>query len=196
MTSNRPFVKVLLLVAMLSVGFWVASQFPDLVITLVISSLTAFVLKPVVTILEFRLGMRRSIAIAATFVALLGLVLYLSIELLPLLIDGAKSMYAEFKVFPFEQKLRDAAKDIAANSPFFNADAIVHKVNGLLAGGTELLGSMLGAAAGFLVNLAIVPFITYFILAEWDEMQKKIIENVPNKYLDRKSTRLNSSHRL
>jgi predicted PurR-regulated permease PerM len=184
MTSNRPFVKVLFLLALISAGFWVASQFPDLVITLIISALAAFVLKPVVTILEFRLGMRRSIAIATTFASLLAVLTYLSFEVLPLLVDGVKTMYAQVKVFPFEQKLNQAAKEFAGQSLFVNAEMIVQKVNAALAAGTEAFGSMLGSAAGFLVNLAILPFITYFILAEWDDLQKKLIEKVPNKYFE------------
>ena len=43
---------------------------------------------------------------------------------------------------------------------------------------------MLASMAGFVVNLAIVPFITYFILAEGDTAIKKLIERVPNKYFE------------
>ena len=55
---------------------------------------------------------------------------------------------------------------------------------GVIAAGTEFFGQFLDGLASFLVNLAIVPFITYFILAEGDLAFKHLIEKVPNKYFE------------
>lgn len=182
--SNRPFIKVLGLLALVIISFWVASQFPDLVITLIISLLAAFVLKPLVTFLEFRIGLRRSISIGIVFLVVGGGLVMLAVELVPFLIGRAQELYSSLKTFPFDQKLHEAAADLSARFPLLDPDMISQKVYGLISGGTSFFGSMLEGLASFLVNLAIVPFITYFILAEGDQAFKKLIERVPNKYFE------------
>ena len=66
-SSNKPFLKVLFLTALIIASFWIASYFPDLVLTIIISVLLAFILKPIVRFLEFRLALKRGIAIALVF---------------------------------------------------------------------------------------------------------------------------------
>ncbi|MEK6651112.1 MAG: AI-2E family transporter [Bacteroidota bacterium] len=182
--SNRPFIKVLGLLAIVVSSFWVASQFPDLVITLIISGLAAFILRPLVMFLEFRVGLRRSIAIGSVFLVVGGLLVLTAINLVPFLIDRAQGLYSSLKNFPFDLKLREAAVNLSAQFPIFDPQSISQKVYGAIAGGTEFFGAFLNGLASFLVNLAIVPFITYFILAEGDIVFKKLIEKVPNKYFE------------
>ena len=165
-------------------SFWISSYFPDLVLTLIISTLTAFVLKPVVVFLEFRLGLRRSLAIAVVFLLAGGATVLFAVQVVPIMIDRVRSMYDGFKNFPFDEKLNEAAKGLAANVPFVDAKVISAKVHEILTSGLQMLGDGLGAAAGFVVNLAIVPFITYFILAEGDSALKGIIQRIPNKYFE------------
>ncbi|HAV23053.1 MAG: hypothetical protein A2X67_11805 [Ignavibacteria bacterium GWA2_55_11] len=182
--ANRPFLKVLVLVALLIAGFWVMTQFPDLMITLIISGLAAFVLRPLVTFLEFRVALRRSYAIGVVFLLAGGGLAFLAVELVPFLISRLEGLYGSLKTFPFDQKLSDAAVDLSAKVPFIDAQSVSTKVYAIIAGGTEMFGSMLEGLASFLVNLAIVPFITYFILAEGDVGFKHLIEKVPNKYFE------------
>jgi predicted PurR-regulated permease PerM len=182
--SNRPFLKVLGALTIVVISFWVLSQFPDIVITLIISGLLAFVLRPLVTFLEFRIGLRRSLSIATVFLVVGGGLAMLAVEIVPFLIGRAQGLYDSFKNFPFDLKLHEAAVGLSAQFPIIDPQAISQKVYGLIAGGTELLGGLLSGLAGFLVNLAIVPFITYFILAEGDLAFKRLIEKVPNKYFE------------
>jgi predicted PurR-regulated permease PerM len=183
-TSNRPFVKVLFIIGIIIGAFWIASFFPDLVITLIVSVLSAFVLRPLVTLLEFRLGLRRGFSIAIVFLVVGGITVLAAIELVPIAIDRIKSMYDGFKNFPFDQKLNEAAKNLTASIPFTDPNSVTNKVHDFVQSGLQGLGDMLASMAGFVVNLAIVPFITYFILAEGDTAIKKLIERVPNKYFE------------
>lgn len=189
--SNRPFIKVLGLLSLVISSFWVASQFPDLVITLIISGLAAFILRPLVTFLEFRLGLRRSLAIGAVFVVVGGGLVMLAMELVPMLISRAQALYTNMKDFPFDLKLHEAAVGLSAQFPMIDPQAISQQVYGIIASGTEFFGSVLDGLASFLVNLAIVPFITYFILAEGDLAFKRLIEKVPNKYFEMSMNVLN-----
>ena len=75
-TVNKPFVKVLFFLGLIILGFWVASLFPDLVLTLIISILTAFVLKPLVYFFEYRFNLRRGLAIGIVFLLVGGITVF------------------------------------------------------------------------------------------------------------------------
>ncbi|MGB2869308.1 MAG: AI-2E family transporter [Bacteroidota bacterium] len=182
--ANRPFLKVTLLLATILLFFWLASFFPDLLITVIISVLAAFILRPLVTFFEFRLGMRRSLSIAVVFLLLGGVFAFVVYETIPLLVEGARSMYANVKDFPFDQKLADATKGFASSVPFIDPENLVLKVHALVVQGQNSLGNALTSAASVAVNLAIVPFVTYFILAEGDQGIEFVIQRVPNKYFE------------
>ncbi len=182
--SNRPAIKVAALLAIIIISFWVATYFPNLVITLITSALVSFVLKPVVDFLEFRFGMRRSLSIALVFVVTIGILVTAAVILVPIAIDRIRELYESFRTFPFDAKLAEVARDASSQIPFVNSETITQKVHDIVDGGSEMLGNSVGTLAGYAVNFAIVPFITYFILAEWDVTLKKLIERVPNKYFE------------
>jgi putative permease len=182
--SNRPAIKVAVLLAIILASFWIASYFPSLVLMLIISALAAFILRPIVKFLEFRFGLRRSLSIALVFLAVGGGLTAAFLELVPYIVDRVREMYEGFKTFPLDTKLRELTQDLSKHIPFTDPEALTQKVRGFLEGGLAMLGDSLGSAAGFAVNLFIVPFVTYFILAESDSALKKLIERVPNKYFE------------
>jgi predicted PurR-regulated permease PerM len=102
----------------------------------------------------------------------------------PIAVERLKILYDGFKIFPFEQKLNEAVVNISANIPFLDSTTVTEKVHQFVESGLEGLNNMLNAMIGFLANLVIIPFITYFILAEGDVAVKKLIERVPNKYFE------------
>lgn len=182
--SNRPAFKVVALLAIILLSFWIASFFPNLVVTLILSALTAFVLKPVVNVLEFRFGIRRSLSIAAVFLVAGTLTVTTLIYLVPFAVDRIREMYEGFRSFPFDAKLAEVVRNASSGIPFIDPDTATRKVHGVIDGAVDSLSNSMGAAAGFAVNFAIVPFITYFILAGWDRFLKTLIEHVPNKYFE------------
>jgi putative permease len=182
--SNKPFVKVLIIVGLIILGFWIASFFPDLVLTLIISTLTAFILKPLVRFFEFRFGFKRGVAIAAVFFLVGGTAVFLLVEAIPLLVSRVRLMYGQLHDFPFEEKFTLAAKEMAAHIPFMDPSTIGDKVHGFMQQVLASIGEATGKAATYLVNLIIIPFITYFILAEGDIGTKKLVEKIPNKYFE------------
>ena len=182
--SNKPFIKVVLLVGLIILGFWIASFFPDLVLTLIISTLTAFILKPLVRFLEFRFGLKRWFAIAVVFLFVGGMAVFILIETIPLLVSRMRFMYEQLKNFPFEAKLTVTAKEMSAHIPFVDPSTIGDKVHTFTQQLLDSLGETTGTVASYLVNLLIIPFITYFILAEGDIGLKKFVERIPNKYFE------------
>ena len=182
--ANRPLLKVTSLLAIILLFFWMASFFPDLLTTTIISILAAFVLRPFVSFLEFRFGMRRSLSIGVVFLLLGGTFAFVAYETIPFLVDGARSMYESVKGFPFDQKLAEATKGISASVPMIDPENLALRIHAWVLQGQATLGNALTSAASLAVNLAIVPFVTYFILAEGDRGIEFLIRRVPNKYFE------------
>ena len=182
--SNRPFLKVAALLAIIIFCFWIASFFSGLVLTLIVSGLSAFVMRPLVQLLEFRLGLRRSLSIAIVFILAGGATVLGLMQIIPIFTNTVRSMYDAFKVFNFDDKLNEVAQGLTVHIPFIKSEDLVKKAHVALDAGLQMLGNTAGTLAGFAVNLAIVPFITYFVLAEGDGAMKKLIEHVPNKYFE------------
>jgi len=194
-TPHRPLLKVSLIVSLLLLAFWIGSLFPDLVLALIASGLTAFILSPVVRWLEFRVGMKRSLAILSTFLVVGGAIVVIFLSLIPFLIDRARSIYAQLSSFPFDEKLMEAARGVEKSIPFISAAELTKGIQSYISGSVQQLGSVLQNSLAALVTLAIVPFVTYFILAEGNTGVKRLIERVPNKYFEMTLNVLNKIQR-
>lgn len=194
-SANRPITKVTLLLAILLTAFWVASLVPSLVLALILSTILSFVLKPVVKVLEFRMGLRRSIAILSVFVLAGGTLVLLSLQTVPIIVSRLEELYNQFKTFPFQEKLDVAARDLTEHLPFLDAPSVSAKANEIISGGFEMFNDVLENIVSFLAMLGIVPFITYFALAEGDIALKRLIQRVPNKYFEMTLNVLNKIQR-
>jgi putative permease len=183
-THNKPFVKVIAFLALIILFFWIASFFPDLVLTVICSILIAFILRPLVRILEFKFNLKRGAAIALVFVLVGGIVVFTLVETIPLMISRLQSMYEQLRQFPFEEKLTVAAKEMTIHIPFVDSSTMGTRVHGMIEQFVLFAGDAAGTAVSYLLNLAIVPFITYFILAEGDAGIKSFVEKIPNKYFE------------
>jgi putative permease len=182
--SNRPLIKVIAFLGLIIVLFWIATYFPDLVLTILISILIAFVLKPLVRALEFKYNMKRGAAIGLIFLLVGGIFVITLIETIPLLIDRFRLMYGQLRNFPFEEKLTVAAKEMTVHIPFIDSSSVGAKVHELIQQIILSAGDAASTALSYSVNLAIIPFITYFILAEGDTGIKTLVERIPNKYFE------------
>ena len=182
--STHAYVKVIVLLALLIAGFWALWHVADLFIVLIASALTAFVLKGPVKFLEYRLGMRRSAAIAVVFLSLGAVLTTAALLGIPFLVGRVQAMAGGFRTFPFEVKLSEVARDLTAGVPFLEPNDVVAFIHRALAAGREWMGSALGTAAGLAIDFFVVPFVVYFILAEGEEAVRHLIERVPNKYFE------------
>lgn len=182
--SNRPMTKVLFLLGIIILGFWIISFFPDLVLTLLFSILSAFILRPLVALIEFRFGIRRLFSVSIVFLIVGGGLIIIGVLFIPFVFERLKILNDGFRNFPFNQKLNEAAINLTSNIPFTNPETVTQKVHAFVQSGLQWLNNLLASTTGFLVNLAIVPFITFFILAEGDIAIRELIERVPNKYFE------------
>jgi predicted PurR-regulated permease PerM len=134
--------------------------------------------------LEFKFNLKRGAAIGVVFILVGGIVVFTLIETIPLLISRIRSMYEQLRQFPFEAKLTLTAKEMTAHIPFVDSSTMGTKVHEFIQQLILSTGEAAGTTVSYMVNLAIVPFITYFILAEGDLGIKSLVENIPNKYFE------------
>lgn len=181
---SHPIIKVTLLIASIVLAFWIASFFPDLVLALIISALAAFILGPFVSIVENRFGMKRVPAIITTFITVGGSLVYLLSLLIPIALDRLVSILDQIRQFPFESKLQELTKGLEGTLPFISGASLAQSIHGMIERAADEAGSLLQNALGTLVTLAIVPFVTYFILADGRRAFTALIEQVPNRYFE------------
>ena len=181
---SHPIIKITLLIASIALAFWIASFFPDLVLALIISALAAFILGPFVSAFESRFGMKRVPAIIITFITIGGSLVYLLSLLLPIALDRLISIHGQIRQFPFESKLQELTKGLEGTLPFINSTSLAQSIQGMIERATDEAGATLERALGTLVTLVIVPFVTYFILADGRRAFTTLIESVPNRYFE------------
>jgi putative permease len=181
---KSPFAKVLLLLVMLSACFWIACLFPTLLIALITSLLLAFILRPLVRLLEVHANLNRTVSIACVFLFLAGFLYFNAANGIPVLIDHVGGLYAGFKSFPLDEKLDELVRDLVSGVPIVNPQTASSKVRLLVENSMRSIGQNAAAAAGSAFSFFIVPFVTYFALAEGDRATKRVLERVPNKYFE------------
>lgn len=182
--TNHALRKSGMILGIIVCAFYILSYFPTIVAVLILSGLASFILKPIVYYLEYRMGIRRWIAITVVFATLGISFLASALVLLPVLLERAQTLYATFRNFPFEQALQKAAQDFSVSLPFVDANTIVVKVHSVLAGFQKDSEIFLNNLASSSLSLILVPFLTYFILADGDRVMKRLIEHVPNNYFE------------
>jgi len=181
---HRPSVKVTALLLALSAMFGVACLFPSLLIALTIALLLAFVLNPLVRYLEITVGLKRTLSVVIVFLAVTLFVFVNSLQGIPLLIESGKDIYRRFQDFPLDQKVNELATALAARFPILNPHTASLKVRAIIDSTVGSASEGVSSVASSLFSMLIIPFVTYFALAEGDRATKHLIERVPNKYFE------------
>ena len=182
--TTNPTLRVTALLALLSAAFSVACLFPSILVALILSLLLAFVLRPPVRFFEIHLGMNRSISIVVVFLLLILFILFNAANGIPVVLRHIRELYAGFRDFPLDQKLDELVRDVAKGLPIINPQIASHKLRTLIDASIQSVGQDAASAAGSAFSLMIIPFVTYFALAEGDRATKRLLERVPNKYFE------------
>ncbi len=183
-TPSHPFIKVAFLIGIIAIAFWIASFFPDLVLALILSALAAFILGPFVSAFESRFGMKKVPAIITTFITVGGSIVYFLSLMLPMLLDRLILIHGQIQQFPFEAKLQELTKGLEATFPFIYSASLARTIHEAIQTGADEAGSSIQKALGTIVTLVIVPFVTYFLLADGRQGFITLIERVPNRYFE------------
>ncbi len=181
---HRPSVKVAALLLLLSASFVIVCVFPALLIALIIAILLSFVLKPLVRFFEISVGMNRTFSIAVVFVLLGAFAFFNGSRAVPVVMDSVRDIYQRFQHFPLDQKIDELLRSFASGIPVIDPQTASQKVRAMIDSSLSSAGQSAAAAAGSLFSFFIIPFVTYFALAEGDKAAKKLLERVPNKYFE------------
>jgi putative permease len=183
-STTHPTIRVTGILAILVAGFAIASLFPMLLIAMILSLLLAFMLKPFVKFFEIRLGIPHTFSVVIVLALLILFIALNAAQGVPDLLNHVRSMYAGFRDFPLDQKIDELVRDVSKGVPFVNPQKASVRIRLILNEGLQALVQGASSAAGSAFALLIIPFVTYFTLAEGDHAAKRMLERVPNKYFE------------
>ncbi len=175
--------KVFLITMAIALPIFVMSTFKDLFLILVVSFTLTFILKPLVDYIE-NLGADRWIAVLMIFVGL-GSIAVLGIMILfPVISSQVAQISSAFSKDRLSIMLNDLSIQISHQVPFLKSESVREHMNNSLVGFGESAGTALSGLFSTAATLAIVPFITFFLLSDYYTMQKSFIRNMPNRYFE------------
>lgn len=175
--------KVFLVTMAIALPIFVLSTFEDLFLILVISFTLTFILRPVVDSIE-NLGVVRWLAVLLVFVALGSIAVVGIMLLFPVISSQVGQITAAFSKERLTVMLNDLSVQVSSSVPFLKSDAIREQLNSSLVTFGNVASEALAGLLGTVASLAIVPFITFFMLSDYYNMQKSFIRNMPNKYFE------------
>lgn len=175
--------KVFLVTMAIALPIFVLSTFEDLFLILVISFTLTFILRPVVDYIE-NLGAARWVAVLIVFTGLGSIAVLGVVMLLPVISLQVGQITAAFSKERLTVMLNDLSTQLSVKIPFMKSEAIREQLNSALVSFGDSAGSALSGLLGTVATLALVPFITFFLLSDYYNMQKSFVRSMPNKYFE------------
>jgi putative permease len=175
--------KVFLVTMAIALPIFVTSTFKDLFLILVVSFTLTFILKPIVDYIE-NLGAARWVAVLIMFAGLGSIAVVAVIILFPVISMQVTQITAAFSKERLTVMLNDLSLQISAQVPFLKSEAVREQMNTSLVEFGNSAGTALSGLLGTAATLSIVPFITFFMLSDYYNMQKSLIRSMPNKYFE------------
>jgi len=175
--------KVFLVTMAIALPVLVLSTFENLFLILIISFALTMILKPIVDYLE-RFGFARWAAVMTIFVVLGSVAVVGVMALFPIISAQVSQIATAFSKERLTLMLNDLSSQISHQLPFLKSESIREQLNSTLVSIGNAAGETLSTVLGTAASLAIVPFITYFLLNDYYRMQKAFIRSLPNKYFE------------
>jgi putative permease len=156
----------------------------SVVMMFIIALLLSVLLNPMVDFMERR-GIHRGLAILITMLIILGVIAFTVSLIIPGIIRAVESLSSKLQSDVINDLNRKIEIFFAEN--FNNAELarnVTQKMNEI---GLKLLGSMaefFKSVGSVLASVAIVPFITFFLIKDMRKFKRAIISKIPNKYFE------------
>jgi len=175
--------KVFLVTMAIVVPIFVLSTFQDLFLILVVSFTLTFILRPIVDYIE-NLGAARWVSVIIIFSGLGSILALVIVLLVPVITTQISQIAVSFSPGKLTVLLNDLSAQISRQIPFLQTDAVRDKLHSALVSFGSSAGESLTGLVGTTASMAIVPFITFFLLNDYHTMQKALIRSMPNKYFE------------
>ncbi len=156
----------------------------SVVMMFVIALLLSVLLNPMVDFMERR-GIHRGLAILIVMLMILGVIAFTISLIIPGIISAVESLSSKLQSDVINDLNKKIEVFFAKN--FNNAELarnVTQKTNEI---GLKLLGSMaefFKSVGSVLASVAIVPFITFFLIKDIRAFKRAIISKIPNKYFE------------
>ena len=156
----------------------------SVVVMFVIALLLAMLLNPAVDFMESR-GINRGLAIVFTMLLILSAIAFTVSLIIPGIISAVESLTSKLQSDVITDINKRVEDFFAVN--FNNAELarnVTSKVNEF---GLKLLSNMaefFKSVGSFLASVAIVPFLTFFIIKDMRIFKRSLIAQIPNKYFE------------
>ena len=174
------------LLALLAVGFfWVLASMGEVVALVVIAALLAYVFDPLASLLEAR-GLGRTLATTLVFAGILLLLGGVFFLLLPVVVAEVRAIQTGFDI----EQARVAIEDVegwleAQLAPLGVEDLdILGAVQQFIVTNVDDVLSYVPSVVVLITQLAILPFIMFFLLKDGRRIKKGFINLVPNRYFE------------
>lgn len=157
----------------------------DLVQIIIIAALLAYILDPLVTMIESR-GLSRTLASVVLF-GVISIILGIGFVLLaPIFTTEVSSMRGGFGADNAKQLILNLENYLKNNFSFLGiADLnLVDSMSQMVVDLGNFLFANLQSVVGLLANLVILPFITFFLLKDGREIKKTLVAAIPNRYFE------------
>lgn len=176
-------ILILLIIASLFIIFLVAIS--DIVKLVIISSLLAYILDPFASFLESR-GMSRTSATVSIFLLLIVIAFISYLIFLPILSEEIKTLKGGFSSENAELLIYRLENFIVSNVPFLSIKDLnmLNRLHATTARIGDWIITHTFDAASIIVNIILIPFITFFIMKDGRRLEKEFVNIVPNKYFE------------
>lgn len=156
-----------------------------LVQVLLVAALLAYLLDPLVTRVE-RLGAERTRAAALVFAGASVVVAAAIVVGLPPLVAQLRALEAGFSADHVAALLGDVETYLAAHFGAVVPDdlALTERVQAFVAAHAGDVVLAVPGALGLLVDLALIPFVLFFLLKDGPALRHRLIGAVPNRYFE------------
>ncbi len=177
--------KILLLIIIASLFIIFIVAISDIVKLVIISALLAYVLDPFASFLESR-GMNRTSATTSIFLLLIIIAGISYLIFLPVLSEEIKTLKGGFSSENAELLISRFEDFIVTNIPFLSIKDLnlLNRLHTATARVGDWIITHTLDAASVIVNIILIPFITFFIMKDGRQLKKEFVKIVPNKYFE------------
>ncbi len=179
------FIRYVIILFFIAVAGWLIYSLSDIITLLIIASLIAYIMDPVVSYIEAR-GLSRSYA---TFIIFLLILLTIGIGswlFIPGLFNDLLSLRTTISPGDTGGLIESVELFIQRNLPFINIQDfdLSGKIATILNNVSEQLLVLLGGLVSLISTVVIIPFVVFFLLRDGRKMKKIFIEYIPNRYFE------------
>jgi putative permease len=175
--------KVFVVTFAIAAPIFILSLFGEIFLLLVLSLAMTMILKPLVDFFEKK-GLPRAVGILVLYLVIGSLSFGGFLTVYPVIVRQITNIAVFVTGDRLNLVLNQLSSSITGSLPFLKSSDLMTKIETTLPVlATKAEGAMT-SALGIAGSFIIVPFITFFLLNDYDRMQKAFIENIPNKYFE------------